>query len=299
MRDSATGADLGLDGPYRVRDIQTTTLILEPIGTAPTGSDITSTNCGGAIIKRTDLRISFVRILDFERQRVEIMPRPAGDASSSVPVVPTGGVIYSITTVTTVGSSQNPIPTIVADVASAALTTTTTTAAITPTFGSTYQVNIPVTAVTGTTPTLDIAIEESDDSGTNWYRVYEFPRITAIGMYRSPLLKMRGNRIRYVQTVGGTSPSFTLAINRLQSNTATSLQVQFVDRTIVPNTLNSTTPTYLVEGCNSIALSVYITAQTTAATIALQVSDDGTNWVSLASPAAITTAVGVTQTTST
>jgi len=301
MRDSATGADIGLDGPYRVRDIQTTSLVLEPIGTAPTGSDITSTNCGGAVIKRTDLRISFVRILDFERQRVEIMPRPAGDASSSVPVVLTGGAISAITTlttVTTVGSSQNPIPTIVADVASAALTTTTTTTAVTPTFGSTYQVNIPVTAVTGTSPTLDIAIEESDDSGTNWYRVYEFPRITAIGMYRSPLLKMRGNRIRYVQTVAGTSPSFTRAINRLQSNTVTSLQVQFVDRTIVPNTLNSTTPTYLVEGCNSIALSVYITAQTTAATIALQVSDDGTNWVSLLSPATINTTVGVTQTTS-
>lgn len=298
MRDSATGADIGLDGPYRVRDIQTTSLVLEPIGTAPTGGDITTTNCGGAIIKRTDLRISFVRILDFQRQRVEIMPRPSLDASSSIPVVPTGGTISSITTVTTVSSSQNPIPTIVADVASAALTTTTTTSAVTPTFGSTYQVNIPVTAVTGTNPTLDVAIEESDDSGTNWYRVYEFPRITAIGMYRSPLLKMRGNRIRYVQTVAGTSPSFTRAINRLQSNTVTSLQVQFVDRTIVPNTLNSTTPTYLVEGCNSIALSVYITAQTTAATIALQVSDDGTNWISLSSPAAITTAVGVTQTTS-
>ena len=304
MRANSTGADLGLDGPYRILDIQTTTLTLEPIAYAPTGSDIVSTNCGGAVLKRTDLRLSFVRMIDFERQRVEMMPRPSLDASSSVPVVPTGGTISSITgvttvtTVTTVGSSQNPIPTIVADVASAALTTTTTTTAVTPTFGSTYQVNIPVTVVTGTSPTLDIAIEESDDSGTNWYRVYEFPRITAIGMHRSPLLKMRGNRIRYVQTVSGTSPSFTRAINRLQSNTVTNLQVQFVDRTIVPNTLNSTTPTYLVEGCSSISISVYITAQTTAATIALQVSDDGTNWVSLASPTAITTAVGVTQTAS-
>lgn len=86
IRDASTGADLGLDGPYRVRDIQTTSLVLEPIGTAPIGVDITSTNCGGAVIKRTDLRISFVRILDFERQRVEIMPRPQGDASTAMPV---------------------------------------------------------------------------------------------------------------------------------------------------------------------------------------------------------------------
>ena len=93
MRDNSTGADLGLDGPYRILDIQTTTLTLEPIAYAPTGSDIVSTNCGGAVLKRTDLRISFVRILDFERQRVEMMPRPQLDASSSIPVNITGGTI--------------------------------------------------------------------------------------------------------------------------------------------------------------------------------------------------------------
>lgn len=86
IRDISTGASIGIDGSYRVRDIQTTSLVLEPIGTAPTGGDITTTNCGGAVIKRTDLRISFVRILDFERQRVEMIPRPAGDASTAMPV---------------------------------------------------------------------------------------------------------------------------------------------------------------------------------------------------------------------
>jgi hypothetical protein len=63
-------------------------------------------------------------------------------------------------------------------------------------------VNIPVTAVTGTSPTMDVRIEESDDSGTNWYTVYDFPRITATGIYRSPLIPLVGNRIRYVQTIG-------------------------------------------------------------------------------------------------
>ena len=86
IRDNSTGASLGLDGPYRVANIATTTLTLEPIGGAPTGADVASTNCGGGVIKRTDLRISFVRVLDFERQRVEIMTRPASDASNGVPV---------------------------------------------------------------------------------------------------------------------------------------------------------------------------------------------------------------------
>ena len=47
------------------------------------------------------------------------------------------------------------IPGIITDVASAALTTTTTTATLTPTFGNSYQVNIPVTAVSGTTNHLE------------------------------------------------------------------------------------------------------------------------------------------------
>jgi hypothetical protein len=114
------------------------------------------------------------------------------------------------------GTLGNFIPTAVADVASAAIATTTTTAAFTPTAGSGYQVVIPVTVVSGTTPTLSVRIEESDDAGTNWYARYTFPTITATGIYRSPILRLRGNRVRYVQTITGTTPSFTRAINRNQ-----------------------------------------------------------------------------------
>jgi len=85
-RDTAGGGSLGLDGPYRVRDIQTTTLYLEPIGATATGANITSTNCGGGVVKRTDLRVSFARILDFDRQRVEFMPRAATDLTAALPV---------------------------------------------------------------------------------------------------------------------------------------------------------------------------------------------------------------------
>ena len=181
-------------------------------------------------------------------------------------------------TLAAVTSANLGVPSIIADVASAALTTTTTTAAFTPTFGTTYIVPIPVTAVTGTNPTLDIGVEESDDNGTNWYRVYDFPRITATGMYRSPPLTLRGNRVRYVQTVGGTTPSFTRAINRLQRSDDAPLRVSFIDRTIVPNTLNSVTPSYYIEGCADFNFMVRCTAQTAAATLTVQFSHDGTNW---------------------
>lgn len=120
------------------------------------------------------------------------------------------------TVTATVGAATLGIPVTVADVASAAITTTTTTSAFTPTAGRGYQVVIPVTAVSGTTPTMSVRIEESDDAGTNWYARYTFPTITATGIYRSPILRLRGNRVRYVQTITGTTPSFTRAINRNQ-----------------------------------------------------------------------------------
>lgn len=86
VRSAVDGSDVGIDGPYRVQNLATTTLTLEPIGTAPTGDDIVSVNCGGTVIKRTDLRISFVRVLDYERLRIEALARPSSDAASAMPV---------------------------------------------------------------------------------------------------------------------------------------------------------------------------------------------------------------------
>jgi hypothetical protein len=199
--------------------------------------------------------------------------------------------LATVTTVGTVTAANLAIPGIIADVASAALTTTTTTATLTPTFGTAYQVNIPVTVVSGTNPTLDVSIEESTDTGTNWIKVYDFPRITATGQYNSPILRARGNRIRYVQTVGGTTPSFTRSVNRLQISHAASRITQIIDRTIVPNTLNSVTPSLFVEGCQDFNYLVRCSAQTTPATLTLQFSHDGSNWHTTSNT--LTTVVGI------
>lgn len=102
IRNSSTGASLGVDGAYRVRDSVTSSLILEPIGLTPTGLDITTTNCGGGVLKRTDLRISYTRLFDFERLRVEPISRPASDLASSFPTVIQGGSV----TVGTLSSGQ-------------------------------------------------------------------------------------------------------------------------------------------------------------------------------------------------
>jgi hypothetical protein len=92
VRDNSTGATLSLDGPYRVRDLATTTLVLEPIGTAPTGVDVGSVNCGGAVVKRTDFRMHFARVMEFSRQIIESyggLARP--DQNAAEPVQVTNG----------------------------------------------------------------------------------------------------------------------------------------------------------------------------------------------------------------
>ena len=96
---------------------------------------------------------------------------------------------------------------LVADVASAAITTTGTTSAIQPwlvAWVGAYanQFNVVVTAVSGTTPTLDVSIEESMDAGTNWQAIYHFKNYSRWYIPNS-LIKSFGTRFRYVQTVAG------------------------------------------------------------------------------------------------
>lgn len=195
----------------------------------------------------------------------------------------------TVTTVSTVTSDNIAIPSTIADVASAALTTTTTTAAFTPTNGVSYTISVPVTVVSGTTPTLDLEVQESVDSGTNWQVVYDFPRITATGFYRSPLLQFTGNRVRYVQTVSGTTPSFTRAISRFQNSTSLPVPVrQIIDRTINLTSLNSVTATLpLDSNTKNLMVTISIGAATTPPSVQLQCSDDaGATYYKIGSPLA-------------
>lgn len=71
VRNLVNGSSLGIDGAYRVANMATTVLTLEPLDANGQGSDITLTNAGGGVIKRTCLRVSFVRIMEFSRLVVE------------------------------------------------------------------------------------------------------------------------------------------------------------------------------------------------------------------------------------
>ena len=292
------GCDAGsmglYDRDYKVLRINATSLELESVG-----ADFTTINCGGAVIKRTDLRVHAICEIEHTRLIAELSNSQGSvDASKSIPTTVTNtpavtvssGTVTTVSTVSTVNTVTNVstvaavtsanlgISSITADVASSALTTTSTTSAFTPTFGIAYQVNIPVTAVSGTNAVLDFSIEESMDSGTNWVKVYDFPRITSTGFYQSPIIRMKGNRIRYVQTVGGTTPSFTRAVNRLQSSANSPQMVQLINRSIDLNSVDSISPALLVEGCQDFNFLVRCSAQTSATTLIVQFSHDGINW---------------------
>lgn len=92
IRNIVDGSSLGVDGVFRVRDIATTSLVLEPIGDTVLPADFTAVNCGGYPIKRTEARVSFVRVFDFERERVEIMPGALNDLARAITVAIAGSI---------------------------------------------------------------------------------------------------------------------------------------------------------------------------------------------------------------
>ncbi|HBF40443.1 MAG TPA: hypothetical protein DDW19_01280 [Anaerolineaceae bacterium] len=69
----------------------------------------------------------------------------------------------------------------------------------------TVMVHVP-TAPTGTSPTLDVKIQESDDNAT-WRDYAAFPQINAAGQY---FLSTKSNAPyrRAISTLGGTTPNF-------------------------------------------------------------------------------------------
>lgn len=280
-----------LEGAYKVLRVSGSTLELESVG-----ADVASTNTGGAVIRRTDVRLHFARVMDYTRLVTEVVggKGQTNDANNAVPVTVAATVSTPVTQSTgstvSMWAASGYAGFVVADIASAAITSTATSTAVSPgqvaNIGSlAHSFAVIVTAVSGTSPTLDVSIEESPDGGTNWIRVYDFPRITATGTYVTPIIKAKwGNRYRYVRTVGGTTPSFTMSLNRLMFSEQTAGINQFFDRSIVLTTLNSTTPSYFVDGANKITLYVNIGAATTAPALQLEGSEDNTSWYALGTP---------------
>lgn len=69
---------------------------------------------------------------------------------------------------------------------------------------------LDVTAASGTSPTLDVSIETSED-GTTWRSLGAFAQKTAAGAERKSFAGC-DRFVRPVFTIGGTTPSFTFSV---------------------------------------------------------------------------------------
>lgn len=107
VRNNVNGTNLNVDGAWKISSVSTTTLTLVPIpGSGVTlPADFNTTDCGGGLIRRTDLRVSFIRVFDFERERVELLARPSGDAASAAPVTVQGTATVSGSVTATAAAS--------------------------------------------------------------------------------------------------------------------------------------------------------------------------------------------------
>jgi hypothetical protein len=170
-------------------------------------------------------------------------------------------------------------PAVISDSASGAKTTSGNSGNPATDFGQCVASLINVTAVSGTTPTLDLVLQESFDNAVTWQDIYHMPRITATGTYTSPFMTIGGRR-RWVWTIGGTTPSFTFGITTSMGGAFSQIHRCFYDRAagLLTATANATSATYTIEGVRQMTLKVSSGAATTGGAFKLQYSPDGTNW---------------------
>jgi hypothetical protein len=167
------------------------------------------------------------------------------------------------------------------DIASAAIVTTATSANFALTNAQTIALQVNVTLVSGTTPTMDIVIQETYDT-VNYFDVYHLPRITSTGQYQTPLLRMSGIGYRVVRTIAGTSPSFTMSLVRISRQVSSGIKKMFINRTIDPNALGSSTPAFNTDGCDKLHLCVSMNGGGSGTpTFKLQGSEDQGLWYDL------------------
>lgn len=292
LRDNNTGADLGLDGTYKCVDIVSNNARFIAIGSTPTVPTLGLTGCGGVVIKRTDARISFVRIFEYVRERVEVMPRPSSDASAAVTI--TGAVTQSGTWIF-VPQNQNTYSLLTSTnlTASATYTGSSINAANSTTSAVTYftAVAVAVQHTAGLTPgtlVFEVGSETSSTAPTTWYPQFIVP-IGSNASWQTFMfpLTSRYYRVRFVN--GGTAQtSFRLATMQVY-NGALGNNLTFPDYLLLPLSTNTlaisaafTGPTLDFGDTNRLykTLTATVFADQASATngFVIQVSRDGSTW---------------------
>jgi hypothetical protein len=83
------------------------------------------------------------------------------------------------------------------------------------------RVLLDVDAASGTSPTLDVVVQDTVDGGDNWATIGTFTQKNAAGQQTINIVKsgsagtpvMFSDRVRISYTIGGTTPSFTFHVS--------------------------------------------------------------------------------------
>jgi len=232
-RDNTTGADLGVDGSYKVAVISTTTMRLIPIGSTTLPATFVTTNAGGTTIRRTDCRISFVRIFDYLRERVEVLANNA--ASASVPIT---GAVTVTGSVTPISSNTYSLLTSTNLGVSATYTGSSLNAASSTTAATVYPVAIGVAVqhTAGLVPgTLiyEVGSETSSTAPTTWYPQFTVP-IPSNASWTNFVIPLTSRYYRFRFVNGATAQtSFRLA-TMTYYNGSPSNELTYPDQLLLP-----------------------------------------------------------------
>jgi hypothetical protein len=71
---------------------------------------------------------------------------------------------------------------------------------------------LSVTAASGTSPTLDVKIEEKDPVSGSWFTISTFTQVTTGTSSQRNVFEIYGTSVRANWTLGGTTPNFTFSV---------------------------------------------------------------------------------------
>lgn len=291
IRDTATGADVGVDGVWEVAHLSTTVMLVKPVfdinGTriSPALGTLASVNCGGTVILRPTLRIHDQLLTTWGEVRTIIDGQGELRNDKALPMYSIGGSITATQgTAASVGTAGAGAWTVrgaahrTTDIASAAITTVgQSNSAVIDLQGNigAHQFYTDITALTGTSVRMFTRLQGSYDNAT-FFNIYDTAVQTAIANKLagiSPILPVQVPYMRYVRDLRGTTPSVTNSVTRMtRPGTETKRQRRMNDRVVGLTTTTPSTEHLWVEGCTKAQITCTpLTGATTAPTVKLQV----------------------------
>lgn len=143
---------------------------------------------------------------------------------------------------------------------------------------------INITAVSGTTPTMQISFDVSED-GSNWSELIKTVRFTAATTYREQRISLSAKYYRYRWTIAGTTPSFTFSMTSTLKPYSPNRNVvvsQYADLNLTAT--NNVSSSFTAADCSNVSIMTIRAADGgNNGQFKVQGSNTGLNWGDISS----------------